>query len=298
VTAVVPERYPLRVGVVILPDRRWSEAAPRWRRADELGFAHAWTYDHLTWRSFRDRPWFTAMPTLTAAAGLTTRIRLGPLVASPTIRHPLNLAKELIALDDISGGRATLGIGAGGTGWDATVFGGEPWSTRERHERFAETVELTDLLLRQPATSWSGRWYEVAEARSHPGCVQQPRLPFAVAASGPKGMALAARFAQTWVTTGKRESSEPVPVARGVVEVAEQQERLDEACAAAGRDPATLDRLVLTGVPLDDGLSSPEAFAELAGRYAEIGVTDLVVHCPREEGPFAADLAVFEAIFT
>ena len=96
--------------------------------AEQLGFAHAWTYDHLTWRGHRDHTWFAAVPTLTAAATATTRIRLGPLVASPNFRHPLTLAKEMIALDDISGGRVTLGVGAGGTGWDATMLGQTPWS--------------------------------------------------------------------------------------------------------------------------------------------------------------------------
>ena len=109
--------------MVILPERSWAEARPRWEQAEALGFDHAWTYDHLTWRSFRDQPWFGALPTLTAAALVTERIRLGPLVASPNFRHPVPFAKELVTLDDISGGRLTLGIGAGGTGWDATVLG-------------------------------------------------------------------------------------------------------------------------------------------------------------------------------
>jgi alkanesulfonate monooxygenase SsuD/methylene tetrahydromethanopterin reductase-like flavin-dependent oxidoreductase (luciferase family) len=302
---------PLRVGVVILPDRPWAQARVDWVRAEELGVAHAWTYDHLTWRSFRDQPWFGAVPTLTAAATVTERLRIGPLVASPNFRHPLTLAKELVTLDDLSGGRITLGIGAGGTGWDASMLAVNrpPWSPRERAERFGEFVELCDRLLREPAVSWTGRHYGVHEARTYPGCVQRPRVPFAVAASGPRGMALAARFGQTWVTTGPRDQAgsrldarrgagDPVPTDRGVAVVREQMRALDEACLAIGRDPATLDRLVLTGVPLADGLDSPDAFADTAGRYAEVGVTDLVVHWPRPEEPYAGDPAVLEAILT
>ena len=67
----------MRTGVVILPQQRWSEAAVTWRRAEELGFVHAWTYDHLSWRSLRDQPWFATVPTLTAAAVVTSTIRLG-----------------------------------------------------------------------------------------------------------------------------------------------------------------------------------------------------------------------------
>src|SRR4029077_2810973 len=101
---------------VILPDSPWSSARDRWKRAEELGFDHAWTYDHLAWRTLRDSTWFGAIPTLTAAAGVTRRMRLGPLVASPNFRHPVSFAKELISLDDVAAGRFTLGLGAGGGG--------------------------------------------------------------------------------------------------------------------------------------------------------------------------------------
>src|SRR5829696_1372838 len=195
-------RFPVRVGVVILPEAGWAESRNRWVRAEQLGFDHAWTYDHLTWTTFRDAPWFGALPTLTAAAEVTERIRLGPLVASPNFRHPVPFAKELVTLDDISRGRLTLGIGGGGTGWDATVLGEEPWSPRERADRFEEFLTLTDLLLRQPATTSAGRFYRAEEARTYPGCVQQPRIPFFVAGVGPRALRLAARHGQAWVTAG------------------------------------------------------------------------------------------------
>src|SRR6478735_1624105 len=117
---------PVRLGVVILPDERWTDGGARWTRAEELGFDHAWTYDHLAWRSLRDSTWFACVPTLTAAAGVTERIRLGPLVASPNFREPVTFAKELMTLDDVSAGRLTVGIGSGGEGWDATALGQQP----------------------------------------------------------------------------------------------------------------------------------------------------------------------------
>lgn len=288
----------MRIGVVILPEHPWDGMRRRWRRAEELGFDHAWTYDHLSWRTLRDDPWHGAVPTLAAAAVVTERLRLGTLVASPNFRHPVPFARELITLDDLSGGRFTLGIGAGGTGFDATTMGQEPWSPQERAGRFVEFVTLTDLLLRQRATTYDGRWYSAHEARSAPGCIQGPRLPFAIAAGGPRGMRLAVTHGQTWLTIGDGRRPEPAPVDEGVAVVAGQLARLDEACAAEGRDPATLGRLVLTGLTLDSGLGSPEQFADTLGRYEEAGVTDLVVHWPRPTPPYQGDEATFEAAVT
>jgi alkanesulfonate monooxygenase SsuD/methylene tetrahydromethanopterin reductase-like flavin-dependent oxidoreductase (luciferase family) len=285
----------MRLGVVILPELRRDELAATWRRAEELGFDHAWTYDHLAWRSLRDSTWFAAVPTLAAAALATERIRLGPLVASPNFRHPVAFARELIALDDLSGGRLVLGVGAGGTGWDATILGQAAWSPHERAERFAEFVTLTDRLLREPATSYAGRYYSADEARSAPGCVQRPRIPFAVAATGPRGMRLAAQLGETWVTTGDRKR-EGLAAAEGARVIAAQIARLEEACAAAGRDPRTLARMVLSGVALAGGLDSAESFRETLGRYAEVGVSDFVVHWPRASAPYAGDPAQFERI--
>ena len=287
----------MRLGVLILPEFSWSEAQAVWQRAEALGFDHAWIYDHLTWRSFRDQAWFAAVPTLTAAAMVTQHIRLGTLVASPNFRHPLPFAKELMTLDDICNGRLTLGLGAGGSGWDATMLNGEAWSRRERTERFGEFVKLTDFLLRQPETTYEGMYYTVYEARTYPGCVQRPRLPLAIAATGRRGMALAAQYGQIWVTNGDRTSNEMMLAKAGAAVVRQQMAQLDDICWQTGRDPATLDRLVLSGPRLDGGLASVAAFAETIGRYAEIGVTDFVVHWPRPNEPYAADVTTFEQIF-
>ncbi|MCZ4498779.1 MAG: putative monooxygenase, partial [Marmoricola sp.] len=78
------------LSTVILPHQRWHDgASASWQRAEALGFGAAYTYDHLSWRTFRDGPWFGAVPTLTAAAAVTSTIRLGTLVTSPNFRHPV-----------------------------------------------------------------------------------------------------------------------------------------------------------------------------------------------------------------
>jgi alkanesulfonate monooxygenase SsuD/methylene tetrahydromethanopterin reductase-like flavin-dependent oxidoreductase (luciferase family) len=273
----------MRFGVLILPEAPWSVAGERWRSAERMGFDHAWTYDHLTWRSLRDGPWFAAVPTLAAAALATSHLRLGTLVASPTFRHPVTFAKELMTLDDISDGRITAGIGAGGDGFDATAMRTVAWSRRERTERFEEFVALLDRLLIEPATSYEGQYYVANEARAIPGCRQQPRLPFAIAATGPRGLRLAARYGARWVASDSRRAG------RDLVE------RLAEACAAEGRDPRSLARLVLVG-HRERPLASLDAFQDVAGRYADAGFTDLVIHWPRPAEPFEADMAVLERV--
>ncbi|MCF6522144.1 LLM class flavin-dependent oxidoreductase [Streptomyces sp. JJ36] len=293
----------MRLSTVILPVHRWHEGGrDRWVRAEELGFHTAYTYDHLSWRvPFREGTWFGALPTLTAAATATTRLRLGTLVTSPNFRHPVTLAKELISLDDISGGRVTLGIGAGGSGFDATALGQQPWSARERADRFAEFVSLLDTLLTRDATTHEGTHYSAGDVRNIPGCVQRPRLPFAVAATGPRGMRLAARHGQAWVTTGDPKVSHATGAtpADSLAAIAGQVERLAAACAEEGRDPAEPPhRVLLTGFTPDRPLESLDAFVDFAGAHARAGVDEIVLHWPIPDSPFAADLRVFERIAT
>ncbi|MEV6727338.1 MULTISPECIES: LLM class flavin-dependent oxidoreductase [unclassified Streptomyces] len=291
----------LRLSTVILPVRPWREGGrDQWVRAEKLGFHTAYTYDHLTWRSFRDRPWFGAIPTLAAAAAATERMRLGTLVTSPNFRHPVTLAKELMALDDISGGRFTLGIGAGGNGFDATALGQDPWSPRERADRFAEFVPLLDRLLTEAAVSERGTFYSAEEARNIPGCVQQPRLPFAVAANGPRGLKLAAAHGQAWVTTGDPKLFEEGTPEQSLEAIRGQLAKLDKAMAEIGRAPEPMEKILLTGFTPERNtmLDSVGAFVDFAGRHRELGFTEIVIHAPIPDSEFAADVNVFEEIAT
>lgn len=282
----------MRIGVCILPDVSWPEFRRRVQLLEELGVDHVWTYDHLAWRDLRDGPWLTAVPLLAAAATATSRIRLGTLVASPNFRHPVVFAKELVALDQISGGRVIGGIGAGAvTGWDTHMLGQDELSAGERADRFREFVELLAELLRDGSASYDGKWYVADEARSHPGPVQEPRLPLAIAASGPKGMRLVAEHGDAWITTGDLKLPSPLDLATAARLVGEQAQRLDDVCREVGRDPASLARIVSTGGQLPSGLESAQAFAETAAAYGEAGITDLVVHWPRPTPPYQGDEA-------
>ena len=289
----------MRVGVVILPQQRWSEAAPLWRGVEDMGFDHAWTYDHLAWRSLADQPWFATVPTLVAAATVTTTVRLGTWVASPNYRHPVPFAKELMSLDDISGGRFLLGVGAGGTGVDATVLGDPAPAPATRTARFAEFVELLDALLTQPVTTWRGEHFAAEQARMLPGrdgldaALAGARLPFVVAANGPRAMAVAARFGQGWATTGV--GGESAGEQAWWRDVEARVARFDEVAREAGRDPDEVDRyLSLDTVAYS--LRSVGAFEDAVGRAAELGFTDVVVHWPRPNGVYAGREDVLEAV--
>jgi alkanesulfonate monooxygenase SsuD/methylene tetrahydromethanopterin reductase-like flavin-dependent oxidoreductase (luciferase family) len=287
----------MRFGLVILPQYEWPEAGRLWRDAERLGFDHAWTYDHLSWRGLAGERWHATIPTLTAAAMVTERIRLGTLVASPNYRHPVPFAKDVATLDQIAGGRVVLGLGSGGTGFDARVLGQGELSPRDRYERFREFTEALDRLLRFERGSNAGITYWGDEfsadaARMVGEPEQQPRMPFLMAANGPRAMRLAARFGSGWVTTGPQADTDAAWWAGLGPLVA----RLDEACDAEGRDPGDLDRVL----SLDDesrySMTSVAAFEDAVGRARELGFTDVIAHRPREHGIYAGSEAVLEEI--
>ncbi|MBO0923349.1 LLM class flavin-dependent oxidoreductase [Cellulomonas sp. zg-ZUI199] len=278
----------VRIGVVLLPQERWASARTRWQRAEELGFDHAWTYDHLAWRDLADEPWFATVPLLAAAAAVTERIGLGTWVASPNFRHPVPFAKDVMGLDDVSAGRFVLGLGAGGEGWDASVLGPPP-TRGERTRRFAEFVELLDALLTQPVTEHSGEFYTAQAARMVPGTLARPRTPFVVAANGPRAMALAARYGQGWATYGPGTG-----VGDGVDAATAQETWWDGLAGMADAfDQVAGDRPVGRWLSLDGAprfsLTSAALAVEGVERAAALGFGDVVVHWPRASGVYAGD---------
>ena len=262
-----------------------------WRRAEELGFDHAWTYDHLVWGGLPDSPWYGTIPTLTAAAMVTSTIRLGTFVSSPNYRHPVTFMRDLLALDDISGGRVICGIGAGGD-IDSAILGGPPLTPRQRFARLAEFTELLDRLLTQDHVCHVGAHFSAVDARTLPGPVQQPRIPFVMAANGPRSLRLAAQYGAGWVTTGPNVEF----LDQWWAGLAERGTRLDEALATAGRDSSTLERHLNLDSSPQFALSSVGAFEEMAGRARELGFTDVVTHWPRPDGPYAGDVSVLETV--
>jgi alkanesulfonate monooxygenase SsuD/methylene tetrahydromethanopterin reductase-like flavin-dependent oxidoreductase (luciferase family) len=286
----------MRVGLVILPSDRWQDARRQWEWADDVGFTTAWTYDHIRWGGMPDGPWHAAIPVLAAAAGVTRRIRLGTLVATPNFRHPVTLARDALGLDDISDGRFDLGVGPGSAGPDATALGQEPWSVTERMERFAEFLQILRPILDgapDTRTTIRGRHYASADAPSTPGARQTP-FPLTVAAGGRRGLALAARYGQQWVTVGQTGRGPGAPEDT-LTAVRRQVALLEDVCVQVGRDSATLRKVVLW-TPVDPVITSVGQFDEIAAPFEALGIDQLVVHHPAQTGPYGGSIAAFEEI--
>ncbi|ANH37789.1 F420-dependent glucose-6-phosphate dehydrogenase [Nocardioides dokdonensis FR1436] len=285
----------MRLGLTILTDLPWAEAAPRWRAAEEMGFDHAWTYDHLVWGGLPESPWTGALPTLAAVAATTSRIRLGTLVAAPNFRHPYPFLRDVQALEGIADGRVLLGLGVGGDR-DAHVLGAEELSTGERVDRFQEFVTLLARLRDEDHVDADGRWFATRDARTLPPL---RRTPFLVAANGPRSLRFSARVGDGWVTTGPAGATTMPDWYAGL---ARSRDTYEEALVAAGRDPAELPRYLLADTDKarwDVGgfaLSSVGAFEETVGRAAELGFTDVVTHWPRPDQPYAGDEQVLEQV--
>lgn len=274
----------MRIGTLLMPTDPWPDTVARVQELEALGYHHLWVYDHLSWQRYRDRPWHATYPWLTGLAAATSRIRLGTMVSNLNIRHPLTLAKDAMTIDHVSAGRLTIGLGAGGVGYDATVLGHTPLSPGERIDRLDEGARLLDGLLRGDIEDHHDRHYQVTGARLLPGCVQQPRVPIAIAAGGKRALRLAAEVGDAWITYGDTAYQDLTEAGTERI-VREQAARLEDHCADIGRDPTSIDRIYLIGNTDARPLTSVDAFDDFAGRYRELQFTDLVFHHPRPDDP-------------
>ncbi len=272
----------VELSALVLTDRnppaRFIEAV---REAESAGVRTVWTYDHLSWGGLREQPWFATVPMLAAAAVSTSSVRLGTQVATPNFRHPVAFAKEVMTLDQLSAGRIDLGVGTGVIDGDALVQGDAPRTKRQQSDRFAEWLELLDELLTHDKTTWSGKTFRAVEARQVPGCVQQPRVPFTVAASGARAMRLAARFGQGWVTYGTRPYD--APPQQWYETLARQGRALDDALLAAARPVAALRRVAQLSLDVVWPFESAERYRDFLGNLDAIGFDEVAVHWTRDD---------------
>ena len=275
--------HALRFQVLILPNAPWAEVMSRFRHVEDLGFDLATTADHFVDWNNPAVPWLEAWTVLAAAARETTRIRLATYVSQIPLRHPAMLARQALTVDHISGGRLEVGLGTGLSIDPAYDMIGIPnWEPKERVARFAEYVEIVDRLLSNEKSSFEGRYYRVKDAAMNPRPVQRPRPPIVIAALGPVMLRLAARHADNWNTLSFAPSFD-----RQLAETSERIGRIDDACAAIGRDPASLRRSYLMFDPASRATGgriayyeSEDLFVDMVGRIRELGVSELGLYFP------------------
>jgi len=269
----------LRFGVATLQDSPWFEMVERWQRLEALGLDSLMLADHFVNFANPSAPWFESWTLLSALATQTKTIRIGSLSAIPW-RNPAFLARQALTVDHISNGRLDLGLGSGvpaAMDCSYAMTGTPDWPAGERVERFREVVEIVDQLLRNPVSSYEGRYYQLKDAAMSPAPVQKPRPPLMIGAQGPRMLNITARYADTWNTFGgfARTSEEMLADTR------KRSALLDAYCAEIRRDPQTLRRsLLVYGVEGERMFSSMDAFEEVFKRYREIGITEFIIYYP------------------
>jgi F420-dependent oxidoreductase-like protein len=234
----------------------WDDWVALARATEELGFEGLFRSDHYGPVVAEDeRGSLDAWTTLAALAAVTSRIRLGTLVSPATFRHPSVLAKSAVTVDQISGGRVELGMGAGWNEAEHARYGFPFPPTRERMDVFAEQLEIVHRQLSSEPFSFEGEHYRLEDANPQPKPVQSPHLPLIVGGRGRRrSVALAARWADEYNTVS------PAPE-----ECRALRARIAEACEREGRDPLPLS--VMTGL-----IRSPAEAIERLTELADAGV--------------------------
>ena len=277
----------MRFGIMTLQSPPYADLAERWHRIEALGFDSIWIADHTS-AQYPTLVAYEAWALLGALAANTSRVRFGPLVTPPTFRHPAMLAMSAVTVDNVSGGRLELGLGAGGAKMDAGVVGEPQLGPGALLDRFAEHLTVLDRLLRGETVTFEGKYVRSTGAVLSAG-VQKPRVPFVIAAQGPRALRLVATYADTWNTLGgqpmRSESPQPVDLGAALTRTRAQLDQLEEACGAVGRDPHAIKRSLLAYrvAPFE----SVGHFEEYVGAYGELGFDEVICYWPSEPSTFA-----------
>jgi probable F420-dependent oxidoreductase len=249
---------PLKVGIQ-LPEVerevRWPELLDMVRAIEDLGFDSIWLGEHLLYR-WPDReprgPW-EAWTLMAAVAAVTSRVEFGPLVACTNFHNPALLAKQAATIDEVSGGRLVLGLGAG---WNETEFRAYGYPYDHRIDRFEEAFTIIRTLLRDGAIDFDGRWYQVRDCELLPRGPRPGGPPLMIGSNGPRMLRMTVPYVDSWNSWFTDIGNRPA----GVPEL---RNRVNEACRDVGRDPAAVERTVALLVRLPGGAS------RVSGDYAE-----------------------------
>jgi probable F420-dependent oxidoreductase len=250
------------------------------QQAEADGFDSLWLADHLFYRDPGEptRGIWECWTVLSALAEATERVEIGPLVLCNSFRHPAILAKMATTLDEVSGGRLILGVGAG---WNEPEYQAFGLPFDHRVDRFEEALQILKPLLRDGQVDIAGQYYHARDCEIVPRGPREAGPPLLVGGEGPRMRKLTAQYADLWNTgyLGKPDT------------MAEPLARIEAACREVGRDPATLDITAFIGLWFPDLQARQPSFfdkpltgtvQEIAAAmrgYAELGVPHIMFQC-------------------
>jgi F420-dependent oxidoreductase-like protein len=277
----------MRFSIWPTPAQPWDDLLDITAHAERTGWDGVYVADHFMPNGPGAEPvdgdMLECWTVLAALAAAVPRLRLAPLVTSVTYRHPAVLAKIAAAVDQVSHGRLTLGVGAGWQLNEHAAYGLELGSVRERMDRFEEAVQVLRSLLTQPRTTFDGSYFQLADAPAQPAPVQA-RLPLLIGGAGERRtLRIAARYADEWNAWTTPET------------LAHKLSVLRQHCEDVGRDPAEIhvstqalvylseDRAWLAEQRPASGSSpvvsgTPDEVTEIIGRYRDAGADEFIVN--------------------
>ncbi len=221
----------------------WPEVRDIALTAEEVGFDSIWVGDHLLFREDETGtrgPW-EAWSMLAALAEATDTVQLGPLVAATSFHSPAMLAKKAATVDEISGGRLILGLGAG---WNEPEYRAFGFPYDHRVARFEEAFTIIRTLLREGSIDFEGRYYTLRDSELLPR--PRPDIPLMVGSNGPRMLRITAPHVDMWNSWFVWFENSPDQLGPLV-------ENLERACAETGRDPASIEKTAAVYVQLDRG---------------------------------------------
>jgi F420-dependent oxidoreductase-like protein len=272
----------MRFSIWPAPTRSFAEIQQLAQHCERTGWDGVYFADHFMPNGADATPLdgdtLECWSVLAGLAATVPRVKLAPLVTSVTYRHPAVLANIAAAVDQISGGRLTLGVGAGWQINEHEAYGLELGTVKERLDRFDEACQVLTGLLREPRTTFDGRYFRVTDAPNQPAPVQE-RLPLLIGGGGEKRtLRIAAQYADEWnAWTTPDVLAHKVGVLR-------------QHCESIGRDPSEIhvssqallflskDEAWLESRRAAGGITgTPEEVTEIVGQYRDAGLDELIV---------------------
>ncbi len=252
------------------------------RVANDVGFEAVWIVDHFLFRpeanaqfsmpgTSDERGVWECFTTMAGLAAATEKINIGSLVACTGFRNPALVAKMVETIDDISGGRTILGLGAG---WHKPEYDAFGYPYDHRVARFEDAVEIIAPLLREGRVDYQGEYFQANDAVNRPRGPRPQGAPILVGSNGPRMLRTIARYADAWNTVWHGSPDA----------IVEQMAAVDAACAEVGRDPQSLVRTAggnivmpgTTGRRPNPISGSDEEIAATIVRFRDLGVTHFV----------------------